>query len=95
MSLHDVQEQALLKVVTTATQAEVGMHYVYSCIHAACEFLGNGGLVQAGISLSINCLAHILSFLAISRGTVDEIIGVALLIVEAASKTNILWKQLC
>jgi len=96
MSLHHVQEQALLKAVTTAAQAEMGMPSVYSCIHAACAFLENGGLAQAGISLlSDDCLATILSFLATSREIIHDIICVALPIFEAASKTNVVWKQLC
>ena len=89
MSLHDVQEQALMEAVTPADQAEVGMPSVYSCIYAACEFLENWGFGQAGISLlSDDCLAHILSFLATSRETIDEIICVALPIFEAASKNE-------
>lgn len=93
LRLHNVQEQALLKVVTTA--AEVGMPSVYGCVIAACDFLKNGGLAQAGISLlSDDCLACVLSYLATTPGRIDEIC-IALPVFGAASKSNSVWKQLC
>mmetsp|Transcript_2263 Transcript_2263/g.5253 ORF Transcript_2263/g.5253 Transcript_2263/m.5253 type:complete len:407 (+) Transcript_2263:114-1334(+) len=94
-SLHAIQEQALLKAITTAALAEAGMPCVYGCTHAACAFLENGGLAQAGISLlSDDCLAHILSYLASSRDDVEEVCT-ALPIFEVASKTNTVWRELC
>lgn len=95
MSLHDVQERALLKVVITAAEEELGMPSVYSCIQAAKEFLEHGGLDQAGIALlSDDCLAHILSYLAASKDDIENIRS-TLPICEAASKSNVVWKQLC
>ncbi|KAL7544048.1 hypothetical protein ACHAXR_013487 [Thalassiosira sp. AJA248-18] len=95
-SLHAVQERALLETITTAAHAELGMPSVYSCIHAANEFIENGGLIQAGIALlSDDCLAHILVFLATSKDDVENICVALPLFEPTASKTNIVWRQLC
>eukprot|EP00571_Detonula_confervacea_P015978 CAMPEP_0172306770 /NCGR_PEP_ID=MMETSP1058-20130122/7772_1 /TAXON_ID=83371 /ORGANISM="Detonula confervacea, Strain CCMP 353" /LENGTH=397 /DNA_ID=CAMNT_0013018755 /DNA_START=62 /DNA_END=1255 /DNA_ORIENTATION=+ len=95
VSLHHVQERALLRTVTTTAQAEIGMPSAYSCINAAQEFLEHGGLAQASVALlSDDCLAHILAYLATSKEEIDEV-RVALPIFGTASKTNAVWKQLC
>ncbi|KAL9179631.1 hypothetical protein ACHAXT_008921 [Thalassiosira profunda] len=61
---------------------------------AANEFIENGGLAQAGISmLSDDCLALILSYVVISKEDIAAVCA-ALPFFEAASKTNIVWKQL-
>ena len=93
--LHAVQEQAFLNAILNTAQSELGMPCIYSCIQSANQFLANGGLEQAGLCLlSDDCLAHILSFVATSKHDIDNICT-ALPIFEGASKTNIVWKQLC
>lgn len=96
ITLHDVQEQAILKTVTSVAQSELGMPCVYSCICAAKEFLDSGGLSQAGLALlSDDCLANILSYLATSKDELDEVCISLPIFAENAAKTNLLWKQLC
>ena len=96
ITLHDVQEEAILKTVRTIAYAELGMPCVYSCICAAKEFLDGGGLSQAGLALlSDDCLANVLAYLATSKDELDEICLALPIFTENAAKTNLLWKQLC
>ena len=96
ITLHDVQEEAILKTVTSVAHSELGMPCVYSCICAAKEFLDSGGLSQAGLALlSDDCLANILSYVATSKDELDEICIALPIFAENAAKTNLLWKQLC
>ena len=95
MVLHDVQERALLKTASNTAQAELGMPSVYSCVHAVQNFLEKGGLDQAGVALlPDDCLAHILAYRASAKEDVDSLCT-ALPIFEGASKSNVVWRQLC
>lgn len=94
-SLHSIQERALLGAVESAARADLGAPSAYGCVRAARDFLDGGGLSQAGLTiLSDDCLAHVLSYLATSRGAI-EAAREALPIFDAASRTNVVWRELC
>jgi len=95
LRMHPIQEKTLLDQINAVAESELGTPSVLSCFYAAREFFENFGIIQAGLSiLSDDCLACVLSYLAVSKSSIDCVVS-ALPLFAGVYKTDIVWKELC
>jgi len=95
-----VQEQALLRHINFTATEHVSqgtmMPCVLDCVYVARDFIESGELAEISYMdmISDDCLAHILSYVATSKESVD-IIANTLRVFRNASKSDLVWKTIC